>query len=84
MFFPWYPAIMLAVEANNVIDIRMRKVAMASPTEAFVELGLMVTEKVAASMHTATLLMFGGSAADVVKHYRTEVAANATRLASQP
>jgi hypothetical protein len=26
-FYPWYPALMLAVESNNVIDIRLRSIA---------------------------------------------------------
>jgi len=26
-FYPFYPAMMLAVESNNVIDIRLRKIA---------------------------------------------------------
>jgi hypothetical protein len=27
LFYPWYPAMMLAVESNNVIDIRLRRIA---------------------------------------------------------
>ena len=29
-FYPWYPALMLAVELHNVIDIRLRKIASGS------------------------------------------------------
>ena len=27
-FYPWYPALMLAVESNKVIDIRLRSIAI--------------------------------------------------------
>lgn len=27
LFYPWYPALMLTVESNNVIDIQLRKIA---------------------------------------------------------
>ncbi len=72
---------MLAVEANNVIDMRLRKVARSSLADARSEINLMVTEKMAAAMETAVILMGGGTSAAVFSHYRDEVAANALRLA---
>ena len=80
IFYPWYPALMLVVEANNVIDMRVRKVTRLPPADARVEINLMVTEKMAAAVETAMILMSGGTTAAVVSHYREKVAANALRL----
>jgi hypothetical protein len=43
-FYPWYPALMLAVESNNVIDLRLRKMATGS-IDPTIESGLMVRER---------------------------------------
>jgi hypothetical protein len=77
-FFPWYPAMMLAAEANNVIDIRLRLIARGGD-EAAQETRLMVDEKVNAVIDAVSLVMRGKSA-DVIDFYRTQVAANAMRL----
>ena len=79
---PFYPALMLAVESGNVIDMRLRKVARSSPAEAQAEMHLMVTEKMAAAIEAAAILMSGGSTSAVLSHYRDEVAANAVRLSA--
>jgi hypothetical protein len=79
--FPWFSAMMLALEANHVIAIRLRRLATLSALDANAELKLMVTEKAAAARHTAAILMRGGSTADVIGHYRKAVAANCHRLA---
>ena len=63
-----------------MIDMRLRKVALLPPAEATAEIGLMVTEKMEAAVHSATILMFGGTASEVVSHYRVQVANNAERL----
>ena len=59
IFYPWGPALLLAVESNNVIDMRVRKVATLAPADAHAEIILMVTEKVAAAVETAVILMSG-------------------------
>ena len=79
---PIYPALLLAVESGNVIDMRLRKVARSSPAEAHAEVSLMVTEKMAAAIKASVILMTGGTTAAVFSHYRDEVAANAVRLSA--
>jgi hypothetical protein len=44
-FYPWYPVLMLAVPSNNVIDIRLRKMATGGVTPA-IETSPVVREKV--------------------------------------
>ena len=79
-FYPWYPAMMLAVESNNVIDIRLRKIATGG-VDAMTETRLMVDETVAAALEAGAMLMRGASSAHVIAFYRKHVAANAQRLA---
>ena len=80
LFYPWYPAMMLAVESNNVIDIRLRKIANGG-VDAMTETHLMLSEKVGAAVDAAWMLMRGDSSADIIDFYRRHVAANAQRLA---
>lgn len=79
-FYPWYPAFLLAVESNNVIDIRIRKIATGGVSAAE-ETQLMVSEKVDAAFEAGSMLMGGRHPADVIDFYRKQVAANAARLA---
>lgn len=79
LFYPWYPALMLAVESNNVIDIRLRKIA-SSGVNATDETRLMVSEKVDAAIEAGSMLMSGRKPADVIDLYRKHVAENAARL----
>ena len=78
-FYPWYPALMLAVECNNVIDIRLRKIASGQVSAAD-ETCLMVSEKASAALEAASLLANGAKSADVIDLYRKHVAANVARL----
>jgi hypothetical protein len=78
-FYPWYPALMLAVESNNVIDIRLRSIA-AGKVNAKEETRLMVSEKVDAALEASAMLMNGSRPAEVIDFYRKHVAANAARL----
>ena len=78
-FYPWYPAFMLAVECNNVIDIRLRKIATGR-VNAVEETRLMVSEKVEAAIEARSMLVKGGRPADVIDVYRKHVAANMARL----
>jgi hypothetical protein len=79
IFFPWYPAMMLAVEAGNVIDLRLWKIAQGGH-EAANESHLMVKEKLDALFEAGLVLIEGGNPAAVIDMYRKHVAANAARL----
>ena len=78
-FYPWYPALMLAVECNNVIDIRIRSIS-AGKVNAVEETGLMVSEKVNAAVEAGAMLMTGKGPGEVIDFYRSSVAANIARL----
>jgi hypothetical protein len=71
---------MLAVESNNVIDIRLRKMATGG-VDAMTETRLMVSEKVDAAIEAGTMLMRGEAPTEIINFYRKHVAANAERLA---
>jgi hypothetical protein len=77
---------MLAYEAQQVIALRMAKLALGGPA-AMIEAGRMVTEKVEASARAASLvsaaIMRGApdaGADQVVRMLRREVRANRRRL----
>jgi hypothetical protein len=78
-FYPWYPALMLAVECNNVIDIRLRKIA-SGRVDVAEETRLMVSEKVDAAIEAGSMLMNGKQSGDIIDFYRMHVAANVARL----
>lgn len=78
-FYPWYPALMLAVELNNVIDIRLRSIATGK-VNAKEETRLMVSEKIDAALEAGSMLVNGRRPAEVIDLYRKHVAANAARL----
>ena len=78
-FYPWYPALMLAVESNNVIDIRLRSIATGK-VNAKEETRLMVSEKIDADLEAGSMLVNGRRPAEVIDLYRKHVAANAARL----
>jgi hypothetical protein len=77
--FPWYPALMLGLEASNVIDLRLRKLAHGGP-EGAAESRLMVEEKVNALFEAGSVLARGGDSAEIIGMYRKHVAANSHRL----
>jgi len=70
---------MLAVEANSVVALRMMKL-MLGGTEARREAELMVREKIRAGLEATANLMAGASGDEIVHRYRQHVAANAKRL----
>jgi hypothetical protein len=70
---------MLAVEANGVVALRMMKL-MRGGRSARREAKLMVSEKVGAAFDAAARLMAGASGDEIVQRYRRRVAANAKRL----
>jgi hypothetical protein len=79
MFEAWLSVAMLAVESNNVIGLRLMRLA-AGGSDAYFEAALMVQEKVAAALEAQTSFLTGGTAASVVERYREHVAANVRRL----
>jgi hypothetical protein len=80
MFFnPWYPALMLAVECSNVVDMRLRRIATGR-VDPSAETRLMVSEKIDAAIEAGSMMFSGGSATDVIAFYRKQVAANVRRL----
>jgi hypothetical protein len=78
-FYPWYPALMLAIESNNVIDVRLRSIA-AGKVNAEDETRLMISEKVDAAFEAGSMIVNGRPPAEVIDFYRMHVAANAARL----
>ena len=76
MLHPW---IMLGMEANRVVGLRMMKL-MLGGKRARREARLMVAEKIRAGVEANARMMAGASADDVVRFYRRRVAANARRL----
>ena len=80
-FFPWYPAMMLAIESNNLIDVRLRKITTGG-VDALTETQLMIIEKVDAAFKAGTMLLDGGGSAEIISFYRKHVAANNERLKS--
>jgi hypothetical protein len=70
---------MLAVEANGVVALRMMKL-MCGGRSARREAKLMVSEKMDAAFEATARSMVGASAGEIVQRYRQHVAANAKRL----
>ena len=70
---------MLAVEANGVVALRMMKL-MRGGKRARREVNLMVSEKIAAACEATARLMAGASGDEIVRRYRRHVAANSKRL----
>jgi hypothetical protein len=79
--FPWLASAMLAVEACEVISLRLAKLAVTGE-DSDREAQLMVREKVDAMFEATASLMGGASAADIIDRYREHVAANAKRLSA--
>lgn len=71
---------MLAVEAGEVIGLRLAKFARCEP-DAPHEAQLMVTEKITAAFEAGLNLIAGATPCEIVDRYREHVAANARRLA---
>lgn len=82
MLKSWFNLTMLAMESQQVIAMRMVKLAMGGP-KAQAEASLMVSEKVAAAALAGGRLMSGATHDSVVQGYRRKVKANARRLAKR-
>ena len=70
---------LLAVEANGVIALRIMKL-MRGGKRARREAQLMVNEKIHAAVEASASLMAGASVDQIVHRYRRHVAVNAKRL----
>jgi hypothetical protein len=77
------PFIRLAIEANEVIGLRMMKIISGGP-DAIAELQLMIAEKIDASAEAGTSLMLGQSPTVVLARVREHVANNQRRLSASP
>jgi hypothetical protein len=79
--FPWLESTMLAVEACEVIRLRLAMFANADDA-AEREAQLMVSEKVDAMLEASASLMAGATPAAIIGRYREHVAANTRRLSA--
>lgn len=76
MFNSW---MMLAMEANHVVAMRMMKL-MVGGRRARREAQLMISEKIVAAVEATASAMAGASGDHIIRRYRRRVAANAKRL----
>jgi hypothetical protein len=76
----WTSWTRLAVEANNVIALRMMKLLLGGKRAARREARLMVSEKFHTAAKATRSLIAGASAEEIIAQYRRRVAANAKRL----
>ena len=79
MFAPWLNLAMLAFESQQVMALRMVRLASGG-FGALDEVRLMVGEKLLAGQHAGEQLLAGASPNAVVSQYRRIVRANARRL----
>ena len=77
--YPWYASQMLAVEAGEVMRLRMEKFAHGD-ADCEQEARLMVTEKILAAFEAGASFFAGSPIASIIERYREHVAANAKRL----
>jgi hypothetical protein len=77
--FPWYASGMLALEASEVVRLRMEKFANGE-ADCEQEAQLMMIEKIFAAFEAGASWLVGASASSIVGRYRQHVAANAKRL----
>jgi hypothetical protein len=81
VYNPFFSSMMLALECQKVIELRLVRLAWGG-REARAEMHSMVVEKIQASMEAAGTLMMGSSPEVVIARYREHVAANAKRLSA--
>ena len=82
MFEAWLSTLMLFVESNNVVGLRLAKIA-GGGSDAYAEASLMVREKIAAAFEAQAAMWSGGTTSSVIDRYREHVAANAKRLTAR-
>ena len=79
MLNPWFAATLLALEATDVMHLRMWRLA-GGGRSALEEAQLMISEKLAATVEAVSAAMLGGTPMSIIERYRELVAANALRL----
>jgi hypothetical protein len=79
MLKTWLNLSMLAVECQSVVAMRMLRLAAGGP-KADKEAWRMASEKAAAAMEAAGMVMLGGDADKVIRGYRRHVRRNRRRL----
>ena len=79
MLNPWFAATLLALEATDVMHLRMWRLA-GGGRSALEEAQLMISEKLAATVEAVSAAMLGGTPMSIIERYRELVAANAIRL----
>jgi len=79
--FPWFAGQMLALEASEVMRLRMEKFA-SGDADSEHEAHLMVTEKIFAAFEAGMSWLAGATTSSIVGRYREHVAANAKRLSA--
>ena len=81
MYNPFLTSVMLALEAQKVIELRLVRLAWGG-REGRAEMRSMVSEKIGAAIEATGTLMTGGSPETVIARYREHVAANTRRLSA--
>jgi hypothetical protein len=81
-FSAWYGLAMLGLESQQVIGLRMLKLALGGPA-AQAETSRMWQEKFVAAAHAGERLMKGDSSGKLIAGYRRKVRANARRLSGK-
>lgn len=81
MLNSWFALTMLAIEANEVVSLRLAKLAMGG-TAAWDEADVMVSEKIRANLEAFASLLSGESSLSVINRYRDLVGENCGRLKS--
>jgi hypothetical protein len=76
----WSDAVLLSFETQQVIGLRMLRIAKGG-SRAHAEARRMVSEKLAASLDAAATVLRGGSGQKVLGQVRGRVRRNARRLA---
>jgi hypothetical protein len=74
----WFRLVTLMAEASQVVEIRLRMMALGISTSD--ELLLMFTEKIDAMDQARTIIMRGGNPSLAIDNYRKIIAANIARL----
>ena len=78
----WIASATLAIEAQNVIVLRLLKCSRGG-TGAYVEVNRMLGEKIDAGIDASILMLKGGSAMEVISSVRKRVDANGLRLSAE-
>ena len=81
MYNPLLSTMMLAFEAQKVIELRLVRLAWGG-REGRDEMQSMVAEKIDAAFEATSTLMMGRTPETVIARYREHVAANTKRLSA--